>query len=102
MTNDTTATAPEVAEAATQSITLPKDRLTLLGTFGKSESRKALVRTESGSIRKVALGDRIGRATVTAVDESAVHLVQGDLSRKLSMPAELPGVPPRIRPLARP
>lgn len=101
-TAETAQAATRVTRAATQTAPLPAGRLALLGTFLKGETGRALVRTASGSIYRVEPGDRIGHATVTGIDDGALHLVQGGMARKLTMPKTRPGPPPRTRPRDRP
>ncbi|MFV0359525.1 hypothetical protein [Tropicimonas sp.] len=75
-----------VAEAATQKNTIALDELVLLGTFGTDDARTALVRHTSGRIEKVAPGNRVGRATVVAIDADSLVLKTGSRTRRLQMP----------------
>lgn len=101
-TAETKQAPSQVTRAATQYANLPAGRLALLGTFLRGETGRALVRTASGSIYKVEPGDHIGYATVTGIDHGALHLVQGGMARKVTMPRMIPSPPPRTRPRARP
>lgn len=71
---DTTPTPPEVETAATANAELPLLRPALIGTFVKAEGSMALIRTATGTVRKVVRGDRIGQARVTAIGMGSVTL----------------------------
>ncbi|KRS17416.1 hypothetical protein [Roseovarius indicus] len=99
---DTTPPALKAAFEATDLNVLPLDKAVLLGTFVRGDGSAALVRTASGDIRKLARGDHLGYAVVTAIETGALHLAQGGMARKLTMPPIQPGTPARVRPHARP
>lgn len=99
---DTTPPALKTAFAATDHNVLPLDRAVLLGTFIRGDASEALVRTASGGIQKLARGDHLGYAVVTAIEPGTLHLAEGGMARKLSIPGPIPDTPPRVRPHARP
>ena len=69
------ANTPEnVAKLATEEQALDLSGLALLGTMVDPEGPRALLRTAAGDIRKVAPGDRIGRAQVQAISAGAVQI----------------------------
>lgn len=83
---ETTDTPADTLVAATQEGALPLRGLTLIGTFNKPDGGTALIRTANGDIKKVETGDRVGSATVSAIDDGALFLVSGMHTRRLTLP----------------
>lgn len=100
--DDTTPPALKTAFEATDHSVLPLDKAVLLGTFIRGDASEALVRTASGGIHKVARGDHLGYAVVTAIEPGILHLAEGGMARRLKIPGPAPDAPPRVRPHARP
>ena len=72
---------------ATRRVQYDPTRPRLIGIFGREDAPNALLRLPSGLMRRVARGDRIGAATVAAIDAEAVILVQGGRTERIAMPA---------------
>ena len=88
---------------ATETNVIPLDTAVLLGTFIRGDdSSMALVRSPAGGIHKLARGDYLGRAVVTAIEPGTLHLAEDGLARRLTMPQVKFATPSRIRPHARP
>ena len=60
--------------------------LSLIGIFGRSNNRYALVRTPQGSIAKVQRGQRIGGWTVAAIGEDGVRIQKRSKAQVLRLP----------------
>ncbi|MFK7939000.1 MAG: pilus assembly protein PilZ [Roseovarius sp.] len=82
---NSTDTPPETLAAATQTNALPHRRLTLLGTFDKSDGPTALIRSPTGDIQMVRPGDAVGNATVTAIEMGVLHLTSGQHTTRLHL-----------------
>ena len=67
-------TSASVARAATISDALPMRRMALIGVFGKSGSRHALVRLGNGRYVKVEPGDRIDGYEVSGIERNAIRI----------------------------
>ncbi|WP_116132101.1 hypothetical protein [Tropicimonas sp. IMCC34043] len=74
-------------QQATQTDAISLHELTLIGVFGTDTDRSALVRYATGKIEKVALGAKLGGATVVAIDKDSLSIETGKSVRKLEMPA---------------
>ncbi len=85
MANETE-TPAETLQAATVEKALPMHRMTLVGTFDKAEGPSALIRTPEGGMHMLSRGEKIGTATVTAIEMGSVRLSLGDHSAKLTLP----------------
>lgn len=66
-----------VARQATQANVLDMGRTTLIGTFGGGRSKRALIRTSSGRITKVKLGDRFDGGTVVQINDGEMIYQKG-------------------------
>ena len=66
-------TQTRISDAATQTATLPRRGLVLLGTFVKPDGPRALLRTARGRIEQVAPGDQVGGVTIAAIEPGLVH-----------------------------
>jgi hypothetical protein len=79
--------APAPSNRATsESVGLSRNSLSLLGVFGTSKDRYALLRMPNGSVKKVGAGDQIQGVRVAAVSGDAVRLTQGQRDTVLRMP----------------
>ncbi len=63
-------TSASVAREATQTRAINLRQLNLIGVFGTSANRTALVRLSNGRIERVRVGDRLDRGQVTAIGNS--------------------------------
>lgn len=79
-------TATNVANEATESRVLPLREISLIGVYGKSGDRRALVRLASGRYVKIEVGDRLERGTITAIDETKVYYSRNGQSYVLELP----------------
>ena len=77
-------TLTHVADMASQDVHL--ERLALIGVFGSSDARGALVRARSGKISRVVVGDRVAGRTVAAIGEDSVILSRGSSTKVLRLP----------------
>jgi len=85
-TADTTPLSDETARHATEPGNLPKDSPVLLGTFLSPAGNRALVRSYSGEIRTVAVGDSIEPYRVAAIDGGQVRLILFNQVYTLTIP----------------
>ncbi|MHA3913310.1 hypothetical protein [Halovulum sp. GXIMD14793] len=67
-------TVANVARAATISNALPMREMTLIGVFGATKNRHALIRLPGGKMVKVATGDTVRGYQVTAISADAIRL----------------------------
>ncbi|MHA3976668.1 hypothetical protein ACW9UR_03190 [Halovulum sp. GXIMD14794] len=79
-------TSASVAKAATIDNAMPMRQLALVGVFGKSGSRHALVRLPNGRFVKVGPGDRVDGYQVAAIGENAVRMRRGGRDTVLEIP----------------
>ena len=73
-------------DMATQSLALPLAKLALIGIAGRPENRRALLRTGSGRILPVRLGDRTPHGTVQAIGPSELFLTRAGRTTRLALP----------------
>ena len=66
----------QVADAATNSGMLNLRRINLIGVFGGSSDRRALVRMSNGRMVRVGVGDELDGGRVAAIDDSALRYVK--------------------------
>ena len=78
-------TSAHIADLATQDAHLA--RLALIGVFGSTDARGALVRAGSGKISRVVVGDRVAGRTVAAIGEDSVILSKGRATKVLRLPS---------------
>lgn len=77
-----------VATQATQRNAINLGKVNLIGTYGPTGERYALVRLRSGRfIKNVRVGDRIDGGRVTAIGASELHYVKNGRSITLRLPA---------------
>lgn len=79
-------TPKSVAALATESARIPKHSLSLIGIFGTSSARRALLRLPSGRYIKVKQGDDVSGWKVSAIGESSVRIKKGSRDEVLRMP----------------
>ncbi|MDX1820701.1 MAG: hypothetical protein ACU0A4_06525 [Paracoccaceae bacterium] len=84
--DDTTPTTAKTQSAATLTDRLPLDGITLLGTVVAGEASRALIRLGNGRVQQLRLGDRIGDATLAAIEPGLIHLTRKGEAQRLAMP----------------
>ena len=63
-----------------------RDDVALIGVFGGSDGRKALIRMPNGKIRKVQAGDRVQGVEIAAIGSDSVRVTDGRRESVLEMP----------------
>ena len=79
-------TSASVAREATQENVVRLNRLILIGVYGSSSSRTAIVRTSSGRTRTVAVGDRLDGGRVVVIEASSLIYQKNGRNITLEMP----------------
>ena len=82
----TGAVSATVARAATDNNAIALGKVALVGVFGTSSKRRALVRMPNGRFKKVAIGDRVDGGRVAAIDSNSLRYTKGGRSVILKMP----------------
>ena len=82
----TTPPTTQTQAAATLADKLPMDGITLLGTVVAGEASRALIRMGNGSVQQLHLGDRIGDATIAAIEPGLIHMIRNGEAQRLAMP----------------
>lgn len=85
----TTPTIPSrssVTQAATVSNVIALRKIAVIGIFGSSSNRSALIRAANGRTSTVKVGDRVDGGQVTAISETEVRYTKGSRSLVLAMP----------------
>ncbi|MBU2866965.1 hypothetical protein [Pacificibacter marinus] len=80
-------TATTVARAATVKNAINLRKVNLMGVYGSSSDRRALVRLPSGRLAKVKIGDRVDGGRVQSISDSALVYVKGNRSITLKIGA---------------
>ena len=80
-------TNPITSNTATDRGVLPLRSLQLIGVVGTDDARRALLRTASGRIQTVQVGDTLRQGQVVAIDVDAVILSTGGETRRLTIPS---------------
>jgi type IV pilus biogenesis protein PilP len=75
-----------IQKEATERSRLSKRHISLIGVFGKSSERHALLRMPSGRFVKVKPGQNIGGWKVSAIGENSVRIIKGSRKQILRMP----------------
>jgi hypothetical protein len=75
-----------VARVATLTDAIDLGDLALVGIFGKSSSRYAMLRTSQGKITKVQTGQKVSGWTVSAIAEDGVRIQKRSKTRVLRLP----------------
>lgn len=79
-------TTASVARLATTKNALRLNRTSLIGVYGSSSKRRALVRLASGRYVKVKVGQRVDGGKVAAIGEHELRYVKGGRTIVLRMP----------------
>jgi len=79
-------TRASVAKLATDKNVLNRSKLNLIGVYGTTSKRRALLRLPSGRFVKVEIGDRIDGGRVAAIDENSLRYVKSGRNRLLKIP----------------
>ncbi|MDO9527057.1 MAG: hypothetical protein Q7J57_16210 [Gemmobacter sp.] len=79
-------TRASVAKQATLARAINLNRLNLIGVYGTSSSRYALVRTSSGRYERVKVGDRLDGGQVSAITQTELRYSKRGQQVKLEMP----------------
>ncbi len=79
-------TNASVAKQATVKNALNLSRVSLVGIFGTSSGRYALVRQPGGGVKKVVVGDTIDGGKIAAISATAVQYQKGGRMLTLSLP----------------
>ncbi len=82
----TAPTPKSVARQATVKNAVALNRVSLIGVYGTSNQRRALVRLPSGRYVKVKVGDRLDGGRVAAIDQSQLRYSKGGRNVTLKMP----------------
>ncbi len=75
-----------VAREATEKNLLDLSKISLIGVYGSSSNRRALVRLPSGRFTKVEVGDRMDGGRVVAIDDETLRYTKRGRNVVLSMP----------------
>ena len=84
--NPTGRVSARVARAATDNNAIALGRVSLVGVFGTSSNRRALVRMPNGRFKKVSVGDRVDGGRVAAISSSSLRYTKGGRTVTLEMP----------------
>ena len=84
--NPTGPVSGRVARAATESNAIALGDVALVGVFGTSSNRRALVRMPNGRFKKVSIGDRVDGGRVAAIDGNSLRYTRGGRTITLQMP----------------
>ena len=76
-----------VADAATQDSTINLRNVNLIGVYGRSNDRRALVRLTNGRYVKVEVGTSFQGGRITVIGDSALNYVVGGQTYSLQVPA---------------
>lgn len=76
-----------VARAATEENVIALREVTLIGVFGTSGSRVALVRLANGRVVRVSVGDSLDGGQVVSISETALNYVKRGRTYTLALPA---------------
>lgn len=74
-----------VARQATERNAIRLGRLNLIGVFGTDSRRRALVRTSSGRVRRVEVGDRLDGGRVTAIGSDELIYTKNGRTERLEL-----------------
>ncbi|KEO60980.1 hypothetical protein [Thioclava indica] len=79
-------TSASVARQATEKNVINLRQVNLIGLYGSSSSRRALVRLKNGKFVKVGVGDRLDGGRVTAIGSTQLTYAKGSRSYTLQLP----------------
>lgn len=77
--------SPAIARAATVKDAIDLAETSLLGVFGKPNSRRAIVRLPSGEVRRVGTGESLEGWTVTSIGAASMKMRRGGETRSLKL-----------------
>ena len=77
---------PSVVREATVNSGLNLNRVSLIGVFGTSSDRSALVRMPGGKVMRVQVGDSLDGGRVAAIGEDNLYYVKNGQNVMLAMP----------------
>ncbi len=80
------APAPAATRSATERVGLQSRKVSLVGLFGSSEHRRAIVRMPNGRMEKVSTGDRLDGQQVAAIGKDSLRLSGNGRDLVLKMP----------------
>lgn len=80
-------TPPTVARNATSKNEINLRRVNLIGVYGKTSSRRALVRLSNGRYVRVKVGDRMDGGKVAAISRSELRYVKRGQTVRLKVPS---------------
>ncbi|RBP81701.1 type IV pilus biogenesis protein PilP, partial [Rhodobacter sp. 140A] len=78
-------TSASVAKQATEQNALALREMNLIGVYGASGNRRALIRMPNGRFVKVAVGDRLDGGRVTAIGDGQLSYQKGSRTLMLKM-----------------
>ncbi|MGB1212944.1 MAG: hypothetical protein ACPG4X_06220 [Pikeienuella sp.] len=76
---------PGLARAATLVDVIPLDDVSLLGTFGQGNTRRALLRMPTGQVVRVSRGDVVEGWVVGRIEELSMRITRGGEARTLPL-----------------
>jgi hypothetical protein len=79
-------TRASVAKQATYKNSINLSKVNLIGVYGTSSNRYAMVRQANGRFVKVEVGDRVDGGRVAAISERALRYVKNGTTLTLEMP----------------
>jgi len=80
-------TRGSVASRATEPNKIRLNDVNLIGVYGSSSNRRALVRLPNGRFVKVRVGDRVDGGRVSAISLDALQYIKRGRSVTLNMPS---------------
>ena len=81
-------TKASVAKQATQANAINLNKLNLIGVYGTSSDRRALVRLSTGKYVRLKVGDRVDGGKVAAIGEQELRYVKNGRNLVLALPKE--------------
>ncbi len=81
-------TRASVARQATIENGISLRRVNLIGVYGSSSNRRALVRLPNGRFVKVEVGDRVDGGRVAAIGQNSLQYVKSGRNQTLTLPTE--------------
>ncbi|WP_127903980.1 hypothetical protein [Solirhodobacter olei] len=78
---------PSVSQEATIKRAMRLNRINLLGVFGTTADRTALVRLSNGSVKRVKVGDRLDGGKVAAIGDDNLYYVRSGQNIQLVIPS---------------
>ncbi|MFP4329002.1 MAG: hypothetical protein ACLFQL_13410, partial [Paracoccaceae bacterium] len=75
-----------VARQATVENAINLRKVNLIGVYGQSSNRRALVRLPNGRYQKVQVGDRLDGGRIAAIGETELRYTKNGRSQVLRMP----------------